>query len=114
MYALLLLLHSWLRWLVIVCGVWAVLRAWGGVGSRRLWTPSDDAAGRWFTIGLDVQFLVGVVLYGFVSPITVPALGNLGGAMGNSVARFWAVEHPFMMVVAMVLAHVGRVRIRRA
>jgi hypothetical protein len=38
---------------------------------------------------------------------------DFGGAMANSALRFWAVEHLFGMLVAMVLAHVGRARVRR-
>jgi hypothetical protein len=34
--------------------------------------------------------------------------------MRDPVARFWAVEHVCMMVVAVVLAHVGRVLARKA
>jgi hypothetical protein len=34
--------------------------------------------------------------------------------MANDVARFWLVEHPVAMILALALAHIGRARIRRA
>ena len=42
------------------------------------------------------------------SPITTGAFKDFGAAMGNSSVRFFAVEHIFIMIVAIVLAHVGR------
>jgi hypothetical protein len=114
MYLTTLTLHSLLRWAVLGLGLWAVLRAYAGVSSRRAWAPVDDSVGRWFTISLDVQLLLGLVLYGLLSPITTQAFSDMGGAMRDPVMRFWAVEHIAMMVVALALAHVGRARARRA
>ena len=39
---------------------------------------------------------------------------DFGAAMRDPVARFWAVEHITMMVVAVVLAHLGRILARKA
>jgi hypothetical protein len=114
MYSLVLTVHSLLRWVVLLFGLWAIVRAYGGVSSRRAWAPSDDSAGRWFIISMDVQFVIGLVLYGFLSPITMQALADLGGAMRDPVQRFWAVEHITLMIAGLVLAHIGRARARRA
>jgi hypothetical protein len=38
----------------------------------------------------------------------------MGAAMSNDLARFWTIEHPFGMAVALTLAHIGRVRSRQA
>jgi hypothetical protein len=54
------------------------------------------------------------VLYFFLSPITTLALSDFGAAMKNPGLRFWAVEHAFGMFLAVALAHVGRVRTRKA
>jgi hypothetical protein len=62
---------------------------------------------------LDLQLLIGLVLYFGLSPITRAAFQDFGAAMGNSMLRFWAVEHIFGMVIAVALAHVGRVRVRK-
>ena len=114
MYFTFLLVHSWLRWAVLVFGIWAVVRAYGGVSSRRAWAPADGAAGRWFSISMDVQFVIGLVLYGLLSPITRQAFADMGTAMRTSAIRFWVVEHISLMIVALVLVHVGRARMKRA
>jgi hypothetical protein len=107
MYHATLLLHSWIRWIVVVLGIVAIARASAGADRR-------DRAALLFTIAVDVQFLVGILLYVALSPMTRAAIHNMGGAMHTSALRFWAVEHPFGMVLALVFAHVGRSRPRRA
>ena len=104
MYELVLIIHSWLRWAVIGAGLWA---AFGG-GSRY------SAAGKWFTRLLDVQILLGLLLYFVLSPFTRAALGDFGAAMSNSQLRFFAVEHVFGILIGTALAHIGSGRIRKA
>jgi len=106
MYSATLLVHSWLRWAVIAAGAAALSSA----GGR---SRPPGKAGLWFTILLDVQFLVGLSLYLFISPNTTAAMHDFGAAMHVAATRFFLVEHPFGMIVAIVLAHVGRVRSER-
>ena len=63
---------------------------------------------------LDLQLLLGLLLYGVFSPTTAAIFDDFGGAMRDPVARFWAVEHITLMLVAIVVAHVGRVMVRKA
>jgi hypothetical protein len=113
MYPLALVLHSWLRWAILILGIIAVVRAIGG-RSGRPWTRTDDSVGKWFVATLDTQFLIGLLLYAWLSPITRVVFADFGGAMRNAGLRFWAVEHLVGMVIAIALAHVGRVKIRKA
>ena len=113
MYPLILAVHSLLRWVVLGAGLVAFGRALAGMRARRPWTAGDERAGQLFVGTLDLQFLIGLVLYVGLSPITRVAFEDFGAAMGNSMLRFWAVEHIFGMVIAVALAHVGRVRVRK-
>jgi hypothetical protein len=113
MYVTLLVAHSLLRWVVLLLAVVALARALGGWLGARQWTPADESAGRFFLLSFDLQVLVGLLLYVAFSPMTQAAFQDFGTAMGNTVLRFWAVEHIFGMLVAVALAHVGRVRARR-
>jgi hypothetical protein len=114
MYTSVLFVHGWLRWLVLLAGLLALVSAIIGVNTRRPWTPDDDKAGLWFTIALDLQMLIGLILYGALSPVTAGALIDMAAAMKDAPTRFFAVEHPVGMIVAIALAHIGRVRIRKA
>jgi hypothetical protein len=113
MYLLLLVAHSGLRWVVLFAGVAALGGAVGGVATRRAWLPADNLRGLLFAVSLDVQVLVGLVLYVGFSPMAMPALGDMAGTMRDPVLRFYAVEHLIGAIAALALAHVGRARARR-
>jgi hypothetical protein len=113
-YLTVLWLHSLLRWVVVIAGIVAVARAVRGWTGDRRWTSADDLSGLLFTIGLDIELLFGLLLYAGLSPFTTQAFANFGEAMGDAVLRFWALEHPFGMLIGVSIAHVARVRVRRA
>ena len=71
-------------------------------------------AGAFFTIAVDTQMLVGLILYGVLSPLTWAAFSNMGAAMKDPTLRFYAVEHVVMMVIAIALVHIGRTRVQKA
>jgi hypothetical protein len=112
-YAAVLTLHSWIRWLVLLTGIAAFGRAAAGASGRKPWRPSDDRSGFWFVMMLDTQVLLGILLYAFLSPVTHRAFGDFGAAMKTSGLRFWAVEHTAGMLLGLALAHIGRARTRK-
>ncbi|HEU5257421.1 MAG TPA: hypothetical protein VFU28_15615 [Vicinamibacterales bacterium] len=114
MYSSALWLHSWLRWAVLLTGLVAWLRAISGKTARRPWTPKDELWGLLLTISVDLQFLVGVVLYAFLSPIVRQGLRNFSVAMQINVVRFFTIEHAIGMIAGIALVHIGRVKIRKA
>jgi len=114
MYDVLIVVHSWLRWAVLFLGAYAFARSAAGRFTRRPWTPADDSAGRWFVISVDLQVLIGLLLYLFYSSFTMNAWRKMAEAMADDVIRFWAVEHVVGMLAATAFVHVGRVRIRKA
>jgi uncharacterized membrane protein YozB (DUF420 family) len=114
MYPFILAVHNILRWIIVILAVLALARAYLGWFGQRPWTERDRRIGVFFTSALDVQLLLGLILYFALSPITRAAFQNFGAAMGNDVARFFAVEHILYMVLAIVLAHIGSASARRA
>jgi hypothetical protein len=113
MYVSVLFVHSWLRWVVVGLALWVLSHAISGLAGRRDWRPGDDRAVRIFGILLDLQVLIGLLLYFLLSPITTAAVKDFAAAMGNSGMRFWAVEHGFGMLIAVALSHIGKSRIRK-
>lgn len=114
MYPFILAVHNILRWVIIVLAIYALVRAYRGWLGRRDWTPTDRKAGMFYSISLDVQLLLGLILYFLLSPITRQALASFGAAMGNDTLRFFGLEHFVYMLVAVILAHVGTATSRRA
>ncbi len=113
MYVGLLDLHNLVRWLVLIAAVVALVNAYGGLLGKRTFERRDRTLGAVFTGVMDLQFLIGLILY-FVSPLVQSALQNMSAAMQDDQSRFFAVEHALIMLVAVILAHVGGVLARRA
>jgi len=114
MYSSALWLHSLLRWAVLLAALVAWLRAISGKTARRPWTPQDELWGLLLTISVDLQFVVGLVLYAFLSPIVRQGLQNFGAAMQVNVVRFFMIEHVIGMIAGIALVHIARVKIRKA
>lgn len=113
MYELLKGLHNILRWVVVLGGLYALFTAFRGLFSRAAWTAGDQRAGLIFTSSLNLQLVVGLLLY-FVSPLIQGALQNMSAAMGNDKLRFFAVEHATIMVLAVIAAQLGYSLAKRA
>ena len=113
-YSITLFLHSWMRWAVVISALLVCVQAWRGWSGGAVWDATKARFASWFVNTTSIQLVLGLVLYGFLSPITTAAFSNMGNAMKDSVVRFWAVEHMSMMVVAVALAHIGAGRVKKA
>lgn len=114
MYPGLLHSHNGLRWLVLLFLVVSIVMAFAGWFGKKERSKANNFSGLLLVIFMDLQFLTGIILYVFVSPITKAAFANFGEAMKNAALRFYAVEHIFMMVLALVLVHIGRAKWKKA
>lgn len=106
MYNTVLNLHSYWAFLVIVVLVIAVVNALiKSVGAKE-YSAKDFRISLFTLIISHIQLLIGIVLY-FVSP-RFQLWGELGGGvMGNSLARLYLVEHPFVNIIAIALITIG-------
>ncbi len=109
MYPFILALHNIIRWVALILGMLVFARSVVGWLQRRAWQVLDRRWGVFFTSALDMQLLLGLLLYFFFSPLTRSALQNFGAAMGNPGLRFFALEHALYMFLAVVFAHLGGV-----
>ncbi|HMK02705.1 MAG TPA: hypothetical protein VK489_00880 [Ferruginibacter sp.] len=106
-------IHNLLRWAVLLFGLWAVISAISGVLGKRIYTGRDNKAGMLFMIFCDIQLLIGLVLY-FNGVWFEKVKNGMGAVMKDPIERFFAVEHALMMIIAWLLAHVGRSMVKRA
>lgn len=113
MYAVLLMIHSLFRWLVLL--LLAVRAGRGVVGFLQSSTYGDidRKLSLVAVIAVDIQLLLGIVLYA-ISPIIAQAMADPGAAMKNSTLRLLFVEHPFTMILGVVFVHVGHAIAKRA
>lgn len=87
-----LFVHSYLRWLVVLLMLYALFRAVWRWAQDQPWTKADRQAGLFFTISLDLQLTLGLLLY---------ALSGFAASM-----RFVG-EHIITMTLAVVFGHLG-------
>ncbi|WP_436487540.1 hypothetical protein [Chitinophaga sp. ARDCPP14] len=105
--------HSFLRWAILLAGLWAVIRSLKGVTGKTPFTAADSKAGLFFMICCDLQLVVGLILF-FMSPLSQAGIANMGGAMKDPVLRFFTVEHEVMAIIAIALVHIGKSKIKKA
>jgi hypothetical protein len=112
MYTAVLVIHNIFRWLVLIAAVFALVVSYSGWIQKREWGPSDRRAGTLFAVSLDIQLLLGLILY--IAGGWYSVFANFSEAMANSIMRFFGLEHLFYMVLAVIFAHVGSVHARKA
>jgi hypothetical protein len=103
-------LHAIWRWVLLVAAVVVVIKALIGWLGKRPFTRLDDQLGMAFTMIVDIQVLLGLIIWLF-GPL---GLRNLSMAMGNAALRFIVLEHPILMLIALAFVHIGRVRCKKA
>lgn len=113
-YSVFLHVHDLLRWVIILAALVTMLKYFIGWFGQKNWEKSDNILGVVFAGLMDLQFLIGIILYAVLSPITQLAFQDFGTAMKNADLRFYAVEHIAMMLVALALVHIGRVKTKKA
>lgn len=107
-----LVLHNLLRWLVLIFGLWAIISAVSGLAGKKEYTSSDDKSNFFFMLSMDVQLLIGLVLY-FTNG-WFERLKHLGDNMKDPVSRFFTMEHALLMIIAWLLVHAGRISVKKA
>ncbi|WP_164013250.1 hypothetical protein [Pyxidicoccus trucidator] len=114
LYSLVLFLHSWVRWGVVVFGVLALGGSLSGWLRGRDWTRSDRRLQLLFVSAFDLQLLLGLTLYFGLSPLSPRSMDALRMSMSVSFLRFFSLEHPLLMLLALTAAHVASALSRRA
>jgi hypothetical protein len=93
-------LHSLWRWVVLIVVVVALIRgiiAWARGGP---WTRADRTLGLLTTSAIDIQVVLGLLLYGI-------------SQYWKGQSTFIAYIHPLVMIVALVIVHLANVRAKR-
>tara|TARA_R110001592_G_scaffold151417_1_gene377904 strand:- start:18862 stop:19290 length:429 start_codon:yes stop_codon:yes gene_type:complete len=99
-------IHSYWAYLVLLMLVFAVVNAFMGLLKKRNFTDKDVRIGLFTLIVSHIQLLIGLGWY-FMSPAYKALKADSSEVMGNSVSRLLAIEHPLMMIIAIVLITIG-------
>lgn len=107
----LLHLHNFMRWVVLLFILLTLLRSISGMSGKKIFTAGDKRIAMFMMISADIQLLLGLALYFMKGWFTVLTSG--GDVMSNKYNRFFAVEHMFGMLVAIVLIHIGYASVKK-
>lgn len=113
MFIGLLHFHSLLRWVLLLLLIAAIIKAFRGKNGGVQFTAGDRKISLFTMISAHLQLILGGFLYA-VSPTVQSAISNMGASMKDGVARFWAVEHISMMIIAIALLTIGHIKCKKA
>lgn len=108
MYAPFLLVHSWLRWMVLGLFLGALAQSGKRWRNGRDWDVEDEILARFVMFAFFGQVFLGFLLLVEFSPFTAAALRDWPAAMKDPALRRLLVEHPLAMGVAFLVAAGGR------
>ncbi len=104
-------IHSLNRWLILFWGAYVWLLSLRGWVRQEDWSSQMQRRSQVWIMLLDIQLLLGLLLYLVSSPITTQGLER---ASDNPANRFFLIEHGVLMVVAILLAHGFSMGIKKA
>ena len=99
-------IHSYWAYLALAILIFAVVNAIVGLFQKKQFTDKDLRIGLFALIVSHIQLLIGLGWY-FMSPWYKALKENGSEVMGDKGARLLAVEHPIIMVLAIVLITMG-------
>ncbi|RNC80037.1 MAG: hypothetical protein ED557_12975 [Balneola sp.] len=106
MYHVLLTSHSIFRWLVLISLLISIVLGIRGWVTKKKFDTVDNRFRHWTITLTHIQFLIGIILYP-ISPIIRYFFENFGDAVKISDIRFFGMEHPIMMILAVGLITFG-------
>jgi len=95
-------LHSFMPYLLLTVLLFAFVKSVIAYRGQHPHTEGHRQNGLILLILAHTQFLIGGILY-FVSPMSTSGLNDLGAAMKDSTLRLYTLEHPLIMILAIVL-----------
>ncbi len=113
MYPIVLNIHSILAYVVFLLLMVSIIRWIVKINQNATYSDSDKKWSKIVVMVVHTQFLIGLVLYLFLSPITQEAFSNVGEAMRNSALRFMLLEHITANLLAVVAITMGSVKAKK-
>jgi hypothetical protein len=99
-------IHSYWAYLVLAILIFAVINAVIGFIKKKQFTDKDLRIGLFTLIVSHIQLLIGLSWY-FMSPWYKALKADAGAVMSDKATRLLAVEHPTVMILAIVFITIG-------
>ena len=113
MYTIILFLHSFWRWLVLLSLIYAIYRSASGWLGNKLFTVTDNAVRHVTATIAHVQLALGYILY-FISPLVIYFRSHFSESSEQPELRFFGIIHIVFMTLAIILITIGSSLAKRA
>jgi hypothetical protein len=109
MQATLIFLHSVLRWIILLLLIASIIKSFSGWQNNKAFSAGDGKLWLFTMISAHTTLLIGLILL-FFGPYGIVTAGMPAGTelMKDKFYRFYWVEHPFGMIIAVALITLGR------
>lgn len=111
MYQTLLIIHSALRWLVVISLFYSIYIGWKGYTKKLTFTKFNNSLRHWTATIAHTQLLVGMILY-TQSPMVKYYNNSIGDMAGEPV--FFGLIHIALMLIAIIIITIGSAKAKRA
>jgi hypothetical protein len=107
-----LLIHSLLRWLVLLSLIYALYRAYRGFTGGIAFSKTDNSVRHWTATIAHIQLIAGMILY-FQSPVTAYFWRNFSEVIRQVNTTFFGIVHISLMLIAIVVITIGSALAKR-
>jgi hypothetical protein len=109
MQVTLIFLHSILRWIILLLLIASIFKSFSGWQTNKVFDAGIGKLWLFTMISAHTTLLIGLILL-FFGPYGILTAGLPAGTqlMKDKFYRFYWIEHPFAMIIAIVLITLGR------
>lgn len=101
------MVHSYWAYLAVMLLLFATINAISGLVKKRDFKDQDLRISLFTLIVMHIQLLIGLGWYFMSPPYKLLKANGMGETMKDGAIRLLAVEHPLMMIVAIVFITIG-------
>lgn len=101
------MLHSGWAYVTLLILIFAVFNAFSGLASKREFKDRDLRISLFTLIVSHLQLLIGFLAYFFSAQFRFLRENGMGAAMQEHSIRYFIIEHPLMMILAIILITMG-------
>jgi hypothetical protein len=114
-YEFVITIHSYLRWGLLAAGLLSGAASLHGWRAGRRWSFLDERLAVTLVLCVDLQLVVGLLLYLVLSPFGEAVFaGGLRAAGATPTVLFFGLLHPCLMILSFLVAHAARGRSKKA
>jgi len=101
------MVHSGWAYITLIIIIYAVFNAVKGLYSKKEFTDKDLRISLFTLIVFHIQLIIGLIAYFASAQFSFLMENGMGASMKDSGIRLFVVEHPLMMILAVIIITIG-------